>query len=253
MITMVTCYDYSFAKALDGLADYFLVGDSVAMVLYGEEDTKSVGMETMLAHTKAVCKGAKVTRVIADMPIHSYDSPDLAVENALKFTSAGAYAVKLEGASPSALNSVAAITAKGIPAMGHVGLTPQWIEEYRVQGKKREQAERIIDDSLALQNAGCFSIVLECVPEALGQKITSLLKIPTVGIGAGRFCKGQVLVLYDLLGLYTDLSPKFVKKYASLAGYAREAVKKYADEVKQGKFPSEEHVFKDQPKGGHPP
>ncbi len=242
-IVMVTCYDYSFARALDGAVDYFLVGDSAAMVVYGDKDTKSISLETMLSHVKAVCRGSEKTRVIADMPIHSYDSAHDALQNALKFKDSGAYAVKMEGTAPSTLEAVMAVSAK-MPVLGHVGLTPQWLDEYKLQGKEPAAAQRIFEEALALQNAGCFAVVLECVPSSLAQKITSALKIPTIGIGAGPHCGGQVLVLYDLLGLYGDIQPKFVKRYAEIGKTARETVEKYAEEVKNGKFPDEQHSFK---------
>ncbi|HLD75874.1 MAG TPA: 3-methyl-2-oxobutanoate hydroxymethyltransferase, partial [Candidatus Norongarragalinales archaeon] len=199
--------------------------------------------DTMLRHTEAVFRGSKTTKVIADMPIHSYDNPNEALENAKRFRKAGAWAVKLEGAASTTLQSVVAISSE-MPVMGHVGLTPQWLEENKVQGNNAESAQKILEQTLALQNAGCFAIVLECVPESLAQKITSVLRVPTIGIGAGRHCKGQVLVLYDLLGLYGDFEPKFAKRFGRLDEDAKKAVGAFVREVQEGKFPEEKHVFK---------
>lgn len=243
MISMVTCYDYSFAKALDGVVNLFLVGDSVGMVVYGEKDTKHVSLDTMVRHTRAVCRGAKKTNVVADMPIHSYDTPAQALESARTLRDAGAFAVKLEGATQQTLAAAAAISNE-MNVMGHVGLTPQWVEENKVQGKTKESAQRIVEEAYALQNAGCFALVLECVPETLARQITQTLRIPTIGIGAGRYCGGQVLVLYDVLGLYGDLSPKFAKRYADLAEEAKKAVRQFVQEIEESKFPEEKHVFK---------
>lgn len=243
MISMVTCYDYSFAKALDGICDYYLVGDSAAMVIYGDSDTKSMDLPTLERHVRAVCRGAKQTQVVADLPIHSYDTPDSARLAAVRFKKAGAHAVKLEGASKATLNAVEAIRHE-VPVMGHVGLTPQWAEKNKLQGKTAAEAERILDEACALQNAGCFAIVLECIPASLAQKITQILRIPTIGIGAGPHCGGQVLVLYDLVGLYGDLQPKFVKQYADVRTVARLALKQYAKEVQDKTFPDEKHSFK---------
>jgi len=243
MISMVTCYDYSFAKALDGIADYYLVGDSAAMVVYGDPDTKSISLDTLERHVRAVCRGAKQTQVVADLPIHSYDTPDAARNAALRFKKAGAHAVKLEGATRATLEAVEAIHHE-MPVMGHVGLTPQWAEKNSVQGKTHAEAERILDEACALQNAGCMALVLECIPAALAQNITQVLRIPTIGIGAGPHCGGQVLVLYDLLGLYDDLQPKFVKQYADLRTVARLALKQYVKEVRDKTFPDEKYSFR---------
>lgn len=242
-LSMVTCYDYSFAKTLDGICDYYLVGDSAGMVIYGDADTKSMDLPTLERHVRAVSRGAKKTRVVADMPIHSYDSPEKAAKAAARFKAAGAHSVKLEGASVATLQAIKAIRVD-LPVMGHVGLTPQLLEEFKVQGRDEKNAQRILEEALALQNAGCFAVVLECIPASLAQKITQVLRIPTIGIGAGPHCTGQVLVLYDLLGLYGDLQPKFVKRYADLGSEARSALKKYVDEVKSGRFPDELHSFK---------
>jgi len=220
-----------------------LVGDSAAMVVYGDADTKSIDLPTLERHVRAVARGAKATQVVADLPIHSYDTPDAARAAALRFKKAGAHAVKLEGASKATLAAVESIR-HDVPVMGHVGLTPQWAEQNKVQGKTHAEAERILDEACALQNAGCFAIVLECVPASLAQKITQVLRIPTIGIGAGPHCSGQVLVLYDLLGLYGDLQPKFVKQYADVRAVARLALTQYVKEVREKTFPDEKHSFK---------
>lgn len=242
-LSLVTCYDYSFAKALDGICDYYLVGDSAGMVVYGDADTKSINLTTLVRHVQAVCRGAKQTKVIADLPIHSYDTPDAAVLAVTAFQKAGAHGVKLEGASPTTLAAVKAIKHI-LPVMGHVGLTPQLLDEYKVQGRDEQSAQRILEEAMALQNAGCFAVVLECIPASLAQKITQVLRIPTIGIGAGPHCTGQVLVLYDLLGLYGDLQPKFVKQYADGKAFGRKALEEFVDEVKSGTFPDESHSFK---------
>ncbi len=242
-LSMVTCYDYSFAKALDGICDYYLVGDSAGMVVYGDANTKSMDLRTLVRHVQAVSRGAKKTKVIADLPIRSYDTPDAAVKAVHAFQKAGAHAVKLEGAAPATLAAISAVKHI-LPVMGHVGLTPQWAEEYKVQGKGDADAQRILEEAMALQNAGCFAVVLECIPASLAQKITQVLRIPTIGIGAGPHCSGQVLVLYDLLGLYGDLKPKFVKQYADGKGFGRQALEQYVEDVKSGKFPDESHSFK---------
>ncbi|MBI2445089.1 3-methyl-2-oxobutanoate hydroxymethyltransferase [Candidatus Micrarchaeota archaeon] len=242
-LSMVTCYDYSFAKALDGICDYYLVGDSVGMVVYGDFDTKSMDLPTLERHVRAVCRGAKQTHVVADMPIHSYDSSEDAAKAAALFKAAGAHSVKVEGASATTLEAIKAIRAV-LPVMGHVGLTPQLLDAYKVQGRDEQSALRILEEALALQNAGCFAVVLECIPAALAQKITQVLRIPTIGIGAGPHCTGQVLVLYDLLGLYGDLQPKFVKRYADLGQAARDALQKYVQEVRERTFPDDGHSFK---------
>lgn len=242
-LSMVTCYDYSFAKALDGICDYYLVGDSAGMVVYGDADTKSMELSTLVRHVQAVCRGAKQTKVVADMPIHSYDTPAAAVEAVTAFQNAGAFAVKLEGASPLTLAVIKAIRSI-LPVMGHVGLTPQLLDENKVQGRDPVNAQRILEEAMALQNAGCFAVVLECIPASLAQKITQVLRIPTIGIGAGPHCTGQVLVLYDLLGLYGDLHPKFVKHYADGKDFARKALEEFVADVKNGTFPEEKHSFK---------
>ncbi|RJS79075.1 3-methyl-2-oxobutanoate hydroxymethyltransferase, partial [Candidatus Bathyarchaeota archaeon] len=198
-IVMLTAYDYQMAKILDETGiDLILVGDSLGMVVKGEKDTKNVTMEEMIYHTKAVARGAKKTPIIGDMPIKSCDTVEKALKNARKFLDAGAQGVKVEGNRP---NVVKALINAGIPVMGHVGMLPQFSETYRVKGKKPEEAERIFNDALNLDKLGVFSIVIECVPESLGKRITESVKAPTIGIGAGKHCDGQVLVINDLLGM----------------------------------------------------
>lgn len=247
-ITVLTCYDYSTAKVLDQSGiDVLLVGDSLGMVLLGYESTIPVTMDDILIHTRAVSRGTRSALVIADMPFMSYQiSVSESVRNAGRFLQeAGANAVKLEGGREIS-KTVEAINAAGIPVMGHLGLTPQSINKlggFRVQGKDEAAARIILNNALALQDAGAFAIVLECVPAPLAKMVTERLDIPTIGIGAGVNCDGQVLVIHDLLGLYSDITPKFAKQYAALHLTINEAVTKYKAEVKEGKFPGPEHSF----------
>jgi len=247
-ITVLTCYDYSKAILLDKAGiDVLLVGDSLGMVLLGYDSTIPVTMEDMIIHTKAVSRGTKNALLVADMPFMSYQiSTGESVKNAGRFLQeAGANAVKLEGGREIA-PTVQAIIAAGIPVMGHLGLTPQSVNKlggYRVQGKDEAAARIILNNALALQDAGVFAIVLECVPAALAKMVTNRIEVPTIGIGAGVDCDGQVLVIHDLLGLYSDISPKFVKRYASLHNTILEAVSQYKSDVKEGNFPGPEHSF----------
>lgn len=247
-ITVLTCYDYSKAILLDKAGiDVLLVGDSLGMVLLGYDSTIPVTMEDMIIHTKAVSRGTKNALLVADMPFMSYQiSTGESVKNAGRFLQeAGANAVKLEGGREIA-PTVQAIIAAGIPVMGHLGLTPQSVNKlggYRVQGKDEAAARIILNNALALQDAGVFAIVLECVPAALAKMVTNRLEVPTIGIGAGVDCDGQVLVIHDLLGLYSDISPKFVKRYASLHNTILEAVSQYKSDVQEGNFPGPEHSF----------
>lgn len=247
-ITVLTCYDYSNAILLDKAGiDVLLVGDSLGMVLLGYDSTIPVTMEDMIIHTKAVSRGTKNALLVADMPFMSYQiSTGESVKNAGRFLQeAGANAVKLEGGREIA-PTVQAIIAAGIPVMGHLGLTPQSVNKlggHRVQGKDEAAARIILNNALALQDAGVFAIVLECVPAALAKMVTNRLEVPTIGIGAGVDCDGQVLVIHDLLGLYSDISPKFVKRYASLQNTILEAVSQYKSDVKEGNFPGPEHSF----------
>lgn len=248
-ISMLTAYDYSTAKLLDNAGvDTLLVGDSLGMVMLGYENTLQVTMDDMLHHTKAVTRGAKKAMVIGDMPFMSYHiSVEEAIRNAGRFIQeAGAHAVKLEGGK-NVINQIKGIINAQIPVLGHLGLTPQSVNMFggfKVQGKDSEAAKALIEDALMLQEAGVFGIVLECVPEKLGKIISEKLEIPTIGIGAGKYCDGQVLVIQDMLGMYSDFVPKFVKKYADLGELMIEAVKRYDEEVKTSKFPEAKHTFK---------
>ncbi|MBZ4658726.1 MAG: panB [Desulfacinum sp.] len=254
-LTMLTAYDYLTALWVDRSGvDMILVGDSLAMVMLGHEDTLSVTMEEMLHHTRAVTRGAKRALVIGDMPFLSYQvSVEQAVENAGRFLKeARAQAVKLEGGA-SVLRQVEAIVKAGIPVQGHLGLTPQSIAQlggFKVQGKDEEAARRLLDDALALSDAGCFSLVLEAVPAPVAEKITRSVPIPTVGIGAGSACDGQVLVTHDLAGLFDRFVPRFVKQYDQLGARLLEAARRYREEVESGAFPGPEHSF-GLPKKGH--
>lgn len=246
--TMLTAYDYPTALWVDQSGvDMILVGDSLAMVVLGQEDTLSVGMEEMIHHTKAVSRAAKRALVIGDMPFLSYQaSVEQAVINAGRFLKEGrAQAVKLEGGR-QVLRQVEAIVAAGIPVQGHIGLTPQSAAQFggfKVQGKTAEAANALIEDAQALARAGCFSIVLEAIPSPIAARITQSVPIPTIGIGAGKDCDGQVLVIHDVLGLFERFTPRFVKKYAQLGDTIRQALTQYREEVESGDFPGPEHSF----------
>ncbi len=244
-ITMLTAYDYPTAVLLDRCGiDLILVGDSVANVVLGLVSTKQVGMEAMLHHARAVTRGVSRAFVLADMPFDAYQvDPSQAVQNARRFIDeAGCQAVKLEWFDRCA-EVVRGLRQAGIPVMGHVGLTPQTALEFKVQGKDQAAAGLISDQAKALEAAGCFAIVLECVPQSLARQITADLKVPTIGIGAGKFCDGQVLVLHDILGLNDRKVPKFVKRYGDIGAAVTAAVRKYKEEVERGEFPDEGHSF----------
>jgi 3-methyl-2-oxobutanoate hydroxymethyltransferase len=246
-ITMVTAYDCPTAKLVEEAGiDAILVGDSVGNVILGYESTVQVTMDDILHHLKAVLRGINETPVVADMPFLSYQvSKEEALRNAGSLMRAGAGAVKLEGGGDVA-NIVHKLVESGIPVMGHLGLTPQSIAQlggYKVQGKDKEKAENILEDAKALEEAGVFSIVAECIPVELAQKLTKSVSVPIIGIGAGKDCDGQVLVINDLLGLSQDFRPKFVKKYASLSDETINALKTYKSEVQEKKFPGKEHSF----------
>lgn len=247
-VSELTAYDYPTALWADKSGiDMVLVGDSVAMVVLGHEDTLSMDMAEMLHHTSAVTKGAKRALVIADMPFMSYQaSVEQALLNAARFLKeAHAGAVKLEGGA-RVVKQVKAMVDAGIPVQGHLGLTPQSAAQFggfKVQGKTAEAAKVLIDDALALAEAGCFSIVLEAIPSAIAEMITEAVPIPTIGIGAGPSCDGQVLVIHDVLGLFDRFVPRFVKQYAKLDKVIIEALTKYKEEVEQGIFPGPEHSF----------
>jgi 3-methyl-2-oxobutanoate hydroxymethyltransferase len=247
-IVMVTAYDAPAARLADAAGvDLILVGDTAAMVVLGHESTVPVTMEEMLWLTRTVTRAARRPLVIGDMPFGSFQiSDDEAVRNAVRFVKeAGADAVKLEGAGPS-LSRVRAIVGAGIAVMGHVGLTPQSatvLGGFKAQGRTAEQARRLYEDALALEAAGCFAVVLEAVPPAVAARITEALSVPTIGIGAGADCDGQVLVYHDLLGLYEGRAPRFVKRYTELAAEIRGALEAYAADVRSGRFPEEQHTY----------
>jgi len=247
-ITALTAYDYSFARILDQAGiDILLVGDSLGSVIQGRENTLSVTMEDMIYHTKAVARGSQRALLVADMPFLSFQvSAEEAKRNAGRFVQeAEAEAVKLEGGM-HILQTVEALIQIGIPVMGHVGLTPQSIHQfggYRVQGKEQAGREAILQDALGLEAAGAFAVVLEGIPMNLAGEITERLSIPTIGIGAGVNCDGQVLVVHDMLGMFDMYTPKFVKKYADMKTVMMGAVEKYIAEVKEQKFPDKQHSF----------
>jgi 3-methyl-2-oxobutanoate hydroxymethyltransferase len=247
-IVMLTAYDAPSARLLDESGvDVLLVGDSVEMAVYGESSTLTAQMDVMVRHARAVARASRHALVVGDMPFLSYQaSPADAVRNAGRFLAEGGVsAVKVEGGR-RVLPSVEAILAADIPVMGHVGMTPQSFRKFggfKVQGRSRDSAEEIFEDAVALENAGCFSVVLECVPDSLAARITAELSIPTIGIGAGPHCDGQVLVFHDLLGLSGDFRPKFVRRYASLGEVIRDAARRFSEDVRSGGFPSAEETF----------
>ncbi len=246
-ISALTAYDYITAKIQDQVGiDIILVGDSVAMVVGGENDTLKLDMEEMVYHTRIVAKGVKNALLVADMPFMSYQvSVERGVENAGKLIKAGAEAVKVEGGS-HVISLVKRLTEIGIPVMAHIGLTPQSVNlygGYPLQGKEEADRERLKQEAQLLQQAGAFSIVLEKIPAPLGEEISRLLSIPTIGIGAGKGCDGQILVSHDMLGLFDEFKPKFVRRYASLAEDMRKAFVRYIEDVTSGSFPSEKESF----------
>ncbi|MET1100961.1 MAG: 3-methyl-2-oxobutanoate hydroxymethyltransferase [Pyrodictiaceae archaeon] len=245
-IAMVTAYDYPTAKIVDEAGvDMILVGDSVGMVVYGYPSTHQVTMDIMLKHTEAVARAAKRALIVADMPFGSYEtSSEEAVKNAIRLVRVGAGAVKLEGGTEYA-DRVRAIVNAGIPVMGHIGLTPQRylrLGGYRKRGKTRSELESLIEDAVSLEEAGAFAIVIEYTAEEAAREITRRIEIPTICIGSGRYCDGQVLVLHDILGLSEHIPP-FAKKYANLSEIILDAVRRYVEDVKTRRFPGEEHVF----------
>ena len=247
-IGMVTAYDYPSAKVADAAgSDILLVGDSLGMVVLGYPDTLSVTLDEMLHHTRAVARGTSRALVVGDMPYLSYHvSLEDSVRNAGAFIRAGAQAVKVEGGKPSRIRTVEAILDAEIPVMGHIGLTPQSVNAlggFKLQGKNADDARRLADEAAALEQAGCFSIVLECVPLELASFITERVAIPTIGIGAGAVCDGQVLVYHDLLGMYDGHTPKFVRRYANIAEQQRAAIEHYLDDVRARRFPNDAESF----------
>jgi 3-methyl-2-oxobutanoate hydroxymethyltransferase len=248
-IAMVTAYDATFARLFDEAgADMLLVGDSLGMVIQGLDSTLPVTMDHMVYHTRAVARGSQKALVVGDMPFMSYQSSiELAMLNAGRLMAeGGAGAVKLEGGE-RVVPTVKALVDAGIPTMGHLGLTPQSVHTlsgFKVQGRNEKAAARLIEDAMLLEDAGAFAIVLETIPLELAKTVSERLSIPTIGIGAGPHCDGQVLVCYDLLGLYDQISPKFVKRFGDLATATREATRAYVQEVKGGAFPADEHSFR---------
>lgn len=248
-ITMLTAYDYSTAKVMDNEGiNGILVGDSLGMVMLGYEDTLSVTMEDMLHHTKAVARGAKNALVVADMPFMSYQTSVYdAVYNAGRLMKEGrCQAVKLEGGA-LVCPQIKAIVAASIPVMAHIGLTPQSVNAFggfKVQGKSEATAKRILEEAKQVEKAGAFAVVLECVPAKLAELITKSISIPTIGIGAGAGCDGQILVYQDMLGMFDDFKPKFVKQFAQVGKEMKKGIKAYIEETQIGTFPAKEHTFK---------
>ena len=247
-ITMLTAYDYSMSKLIDSSGvNSILVGDSLGMVMLGYKDTLSVTMEDMIHHTKAVCRGTENALVVADMPFMSYQTSvyDAVCNAGRLIKEGGAQAVKLEGGVAFAPH-IRAIVEASIPVVAHIGLTPQSVNAFggfKVQGKTMEGAQRLLDDARAVEEAGAFCVVLECVPAALASYISGRLSIPTIGIGAGAGCDGQVLVYQDMLKMFSDYKPKFVKHFADIGQGMKDAFASYISEVKAGTFPSNEHIF----------
>jgi 3-methyl-2-oxobutanoate hydroxymethyltransferase len=247
-IAMVTAYDFPSGRIADAAGvELVLVGDSAAMTVLGHDSTVPATVEELLILTRAVTRGAKRPLVVADMPFGSFQvSDEAAVENAVRFVKeAGADAVKLEGGGPT-LSRAHAIVGAGVPVMGHVGLTPQsatMLGGFKAQGRTAAKAEQLFEDALALEAAGCFAVVLEAVPAPVARRLTEALRVPTIGIGAGADCHGQVLVWHDLLGLYEGKAPRFVKRYADLAAQAKRAIETYVADVREGRFPEEQHTY----------
>lgn len=246
-LVVVTAYDAVFTRIVEKAGiEAILVGDSLGVVIQGKQNTLSVTMDEMVYHTSIVAGAAQRSLIIADMPFMSYQvGVEDAVRNAGRLIQAGAAAVKLEGGA-SVLEQVKAITKVGIPVMGHLGMTPQSVNQYggyKVQGKGEEKAQTLLDDSRELEAAGVFSLVLEAVPIELAKSITQHVSVPTIGIGAGPYCDGQILVLYDLLGLFDDFVPKFVKPYAHLKADAIQALRRYKEEVECQKFPTDSESY----------
>jgi len=246
-IPVLTAYDYSMSRILDEAGiPIILVGDSAGMVFAGHKNTLPVTMDEMRYHTRAVARGIKNALVVADMPFLSYQaSLEDARRNAGLFVKDGAEAVKLEGGLGVA-DTIKAIVDMGVPVIGHIGLTPQSIHimgGYRVQGREKKQRKRLLDDAKAVEEAGAFAVILEGMPAELAKEITRAVSIPTIGIGAGPHCSGQVLVIHDILGLYDDIKPRFVKRYANLKDIISSATSEYMEDVETGRFPAKEHSF----------
>jgi 3-methyl-2-oxobutanoate hydroxymethyltransferase len=240
-ITMLTAYDAPSSKLAEaGGVDLILIGDSLAMTVLGYPSTKQITIAEMLHHVRAVARGAQHTHLIGDLPIGTYDTPAAAVMNARSFMDAGCDSVKFEGHRPEIAQ---ALVQAGIPAVGHIGLTPQTAESFKVQGKSMDEQVRLLNEAHALAAAQIFLLIIECVPAILGKLITEAVNIPTVGIGAGPACDGQVLVFNDLVGLFEGFKPKFVRRYADFAVQARTAIKQYITDVKNGSFPANSESY----------
>jgi 3-methyl-2-oxobutanoate hydroxymethyltransferase len=240
-IVMLTAYDFQMAGILDQTGiDLILVGDSSGMVVQGYKDTKSVTMADMMFHVRAVARGVAATPIIGDMPIDSCATVEECLKNARQFVEAGAQGVKIEGNKTEAIKL---LKRNGIPVMGHVGMLPQMAETYHVKGKTPAEAEEILHDAQELDRLGVFSIVLECIPESLAETVTNSVEVPTIGIGAGKHCDGQVLVVNDMLGFDVSFKPKYVKTYANLNKTIKLAVTEFKQEVSAGKYPDDEHTY----------
>ena len=241
-ITCLTAYSKNIAQIADKYCDIILVGDSLGMVLYGMKSTREVKLETMIIHAKAVKSSTKRSLVLFDMPYKTYVNKFIAYKNAKKVMRlTKCDGVKLEGGK-KIINIVKYLTKKGIPVMGHIGLLPQYSKNYKIKGKNKTQKNKIIEDAILLSQSGVFAIVIECVVESLAKKITNIISVPTIGIGASKYCDGQILVTDDMLGL-SNIHPKFVKKYSDIKKIIEKSVKKYRNDVKNRKFPSEHNVY----------
>ena len=240
-VTVLTAYDAQMARIQDNAGvDVVLVGDSLGMVVLGYDNTRHVTMNDMIRHTGAVSRGVEKTHIVSDMPVNSFNTPEDAVRNAKALLDAGADSVKIEGRS---IDAISALLKEGIPVMGHVGLLPQTAEILKVKGKKKSEAEQIIEDAKALDDLGVYAIVLECIPAKLGAKITKIVNAITIGIGAGVDCDGQVLVVNDMLGMEKGYVPKHAKVYVDLNEVIGKAVMEYVEDVKKGKFPDDDYIF----------
>ncbi len=247
-ITSLTAYDYPLASLIDAAGiDVILVGDSLGMAFRGEASTLGVSVEDIAYHTRAVRRGVNRAFLVADMPfLSSHGGLETTLDNVRRLMADGAEGVKIEGATPQLLATVSRLTEAGVPVMGHIGLTPQSVHQlggYKVQGRDDDAARRIVEQAMALEEAGVFAMVLECVPDDLAERVTKSVSVPTIGIGAGAGCDGQILVITDLLGIGADAPPKFVKQYANLKGVVTDAVSRYADDVRHEAFPDAAHSY----------
>ncbi len=245
-LTMITAYDALFAKIFDEIADIILVGDSLNMSFLGESDTLTATLEQMIYHTKAVCNGAKKAYIVCDMPFGTYHTPEIALQNAIKiYKETKADAVKLEGGIEKA-ETIKLLSDNAIAVVGHIGLMPQFSRSeggYKVKGKDEASKEKLLNDAKAIEEAGAVMLVIEGVKEDVAKEISKSVSIPTIGIGAGRYTKGQVLVWSDMLGFFDEFKPKFVRRYLDGAKIVKDAVKKYVEDVNNGNFPSDEEIY----------